>query len=76
MKRRTVWYVWWATAEENQSGTHHKSKPYENLTDAIFGAKLKENTNDFVSIDKGIEEYRDNEWRYVDMENNPERVEF
>jgi hypothetical protein len=65
-EKRTVFYVWCATADENQSGIHHKSKPFTTEKEAQAEANLKWDTNDFVSIDKVREVYADFGWRQVD----------
>jgi len=55
MRTRTVYYVWYATAEENQNGAHHRSEPFYEIGAAKAEATLKWESNDYVSIDKVIE---------------------
>ena len=64
--KRTVYYVWWATADENQSGTHHKSEPFTTEAEAQKVANLKWNGNDYVSIEKVHEQHTGYDWSQQD----------
>ena len=64
--KRVVYYVWWATTEENDNGTHHKSEPI------TLPAKAQEKANemwkvaDYVSIDQSFEQYVNGEWETIE----------
>lgn len=71
---RTVFYVWWATADENQNGRHHRSEPLANEKEAQKLANLKWKCC-FVSIDKVQEVYEGYEWQQQDG-TETERIEI
>lgn len=66
MNNRTVFYVWCATAKENQDGIHHKSEALTTAEEAQRVANLLWQSNDFVTIDKIKEVFEDYAWRQQD----------
>lgn len=65
---RIVYYVWWATAEENQNGTHHKSEPFVLPAQAQAKANEMWKTQDHVSIDQVYEKQKSGEWEALETE--------
>lgn len=64
--KRTVFYVWYATAEENQNGTHHRSDALATEAEARAESSKQWARNDFVSVDKVREVYDHHAWRQED----------
>ena len=57
MEKRIVYYIISASAEENQNGIFHYSKPFKVL--ALTQQAVKKVKNDFVRVEKHHEELRD-----------------
>ena len=51
---KTVYYVIWASGEEEVAGIRHTSEPYDSLEDAKFEAKLKLEKNEYVWVEKHV----------------------
>lgn len=58
---RVVYYTIHASAEENQNGTFHFSKPYSSQKKALADAKKIK--DDFVAVEKHHEIWDRYEWR-------------
>lgn len=66
MRKRTVYYVWYATSDENQNGTHHRSEPFYEIGEAKAEASKKWETNDYVSCERVREVFGNWAWRQQD----------
>lgn len=69
--KRTVYYVISASAEENQNGTFHYSRSFNDLYSAL--GMYEDTHNDFISIEKHQEVYRNHDW-HVNWDDFPDNA--
>ena len=66
MNNRTIYYVCWASEEEKKGGVEHKSKEYNNLLDAKFGADLRKLYGGTVRVVERKEKHSFGKWELVE----------
>lgn len=74
MEKRIVYYIVSASAENNQAGIFHFSKPFKSL--AFCQQAAKKVKNDFVRIEKHHEKLRDNCHWEIDFDFEIEPIEI
>ena len=67
--KRIVYYVWYATIEENQNNNQHVSGAMLSEKEAMAFANKLWLTNDYVSVQRSHETFEHNAWRSTMTEN-------